>query len=409
MTFVAGSVLSADLVTSPARARTLGGSRLNIEFSDFGIDDASVLGFTAKDEQRESLLTFVMPERFMPAGDLIGLAISTMAGKKYDDIAIDLPLSPPHIQRVIGEVCDANVTAPVAEGGALPVAGGHNGSLNFSGGFDSLAALMTLPKDTRLISLDFGGNFQRETDYFQRFHPTTLKTNFRTEGFANNSWSFMGIGSILLRDYLEIDTYGFGSIIEASPWNVRQTRPSNNPHRWYGEAELKQLNPVQGLTEVGTVMLLAEHCPEQIRDSLVSLAGPGSEKLNRKIVLLNIVADRFDYRLRGEMDRAVPHFNFGKSFATDFLILYIIKNGGVGLARQLVGKIPEEVVSFVTQHRLDFYERVNPSFYEDVPLASKRLIYEKCLQAGIVPYTENDWADYRSVARLLSAWHDGIA
>jgi len=380
---------------------------MKIEFTDFGVDDASALGITAKDETKESLLTFEMPERFVPAPDLIGLAISTLAGTKYDEIVIDLPLTR-RTQRVIEDVCGANVTAPVSQ---LPQSApaGVNGSLNFSGGFDSLAALMTLPEDTKLIALDFGGNFQREADFFQRFQPTTLKTNFRSEGFANNSWSFMGIGSILLRDYLEIGSYGFGSIIEAAPMNLRQARHSNTPRPWYAAAGLKQLNPVQGLTEIGTVMLLAKHCPDFIRDSLKSLAGPGSEKLNRKVMLLNIVDDRFNTGIRGGLDRSEPNFNFGHAFTTDFLTPYIIKMAGLDFAQQLVGEIPQKIVDFARGHRLDFYERLHPGFYENVPPASKQLIYKRCLEAGIDPYTENDWAEYRAVASLLSTWHSAAA
>lgn len=379
---------------------------MKIEFTDFGVDDASVLGFTAKDETKESLLTFQMPERFIPAPDLLGLAISTMAGKKYDQIVVDLPLTS-RVQRVVEAVCETKLTAPLA---ALPQSAppGRNGSLNFSGGFDSLAALTVSPENTKLISLDFGGNFQRETDFFKRFNPTTVKTNFRTQGFANNSWSFMGIGAILLRDYLEIGSYGFGSIIEAAPWNLNQTRYSNVAHPWYRAAGLKQMNPVQGLTEIGTVMLLAKHSPELIRDSLTSLAGPGSEKLNRKAMLLNIVDDRFGTGVRATLDRNEAHFKFGHAFATDFLTLYIIKRAGLDAAQQLVSDIPTEVVEFTKQHGLDFFERLNPIFCDNIPDSSRYLIYTRCLEAGIVPYMETDWLDYRAVASLLSKWHKGL-
>lgn len=51
--------------------------------------------------------------------------------------------------------------------------------LNFSGGFDSLAALYLMPEDTKLVAIDFGGWFEREKEFFKQFHPYTLKTNFR--------------------------------------------------------------------------------------------------------------------------------------------------------------------------------------------------------------------------------------
>ncbi|WP_186312227.1 hypothetical protein, partial [Staphylococcus epidermidis] len=108
--------------------------------------------------------------------------------------------------------------------------------------------LALLPADTKLVSLDFGGGFAREREFYQQFKPASIATNFRAEGFAENSWSFMGIGTILLRDYLDLGTLSFGAILEASPWNFqRDLIFGGGPQPWFKAAGLNQVNPALGL------------------------------------------------------------------------------------------------------------------------------------------------------------------
>lgn len=381
---------------------------MKIEFTDFGVDDSSALGMTANDESTESHLTFQLPERFVPANDLIGLAISTMVGTKYDRIDIDLPLTA-RTQAAIESLTKASVNSPRQD---MPQSApaGKNVALNFSGGFDSLATLALLPEGTKLVSLDFGGNFQREADFFRTFDTTTVATNFRNQGFAGNTWQFMGIGTLLLRDYLEVQTYSFGSILEASPWNFKQKKFSNMPQQVFKAAGMNQLNPAVGLTEIGTVMLIVKHFPERIVESLKSLAAPGSEKLNRKIMLLNIALELTgaSIGLDVQPDRITPHFEFGTSLATDFLALCIMKKRGAEQASQLVGNIPEYAIEFVRGRSLTFFERLNTIFADGLPSADRDRLYMKCIEAGILPYSEADWTEYRETVTFLSQWHKAL-
>lgn len=381
---------------------------MKIQFTDFGVDDSSTLGMTALDESKESNLTFQLPERFVPANDLIGLAISTMVGTKYDQIDIDLPLTA-RTQAAIESLTKASVNSPLQ---ALPQSAspGKSMVLNFSGGFDSLATLALLPDDTKLVSLDFGGNFQREAEFFKTFDTTSVATNFRSQGFAGNAWQFMGIGTLLLRDYLEIQTYSFGSILEASPWNFKQQKYSNAPQPVFKAAGMTQLNPAIGLTEIGTVMLIVKHFPDRIAESLKSLAAPGSEKLNRKIMLLNIALELTGSSLGLDIqpDRVTPHFGFGSSLATDFLSLYIMKKRGAEQAGQLVENIPQVAADFVCNRSLTFFERLNTIFADGLPQEDRSRLYINCIEAGILPYSETDWTEYRETIAFLSQWHKAL-
>src|SRR5699024_6541660 len=87
--------------------------------------------------------------------------------------------------------------------------------LNFSGGFDSMAALALEP-NAHLVSLDFGGRFSRERQFFEKFQPNIIETNLVDLKLNRYSWTFMGIGALLFRDELNISSYAFGSIMAGS-------------------------------------------------------------------------------------------------------------------------------------------------------------------------------------------------
>lgn len=381
---------------------------MKAKISDVGVDDHGILGVSLTDDSGVHEIQFTLPERFIPSPDLIALSMCTLIGQKYSSVEIDLPLTD-RTKLQIARIAQAEVESGRV---ALPhsAPSGRNIALNFSGGFDSLAALALMPENHKLVSLDFGGAFERESKFFKKFDTTTISSNFRQLGLAKNHWTFMGIGTILLRDYLEIETYSFGSILEASPWNFKQTHFTNMPQPVFGAAGMKQFNPVLGLTEVGTVMILARLMPELLGESLKSLAAPGSEKLNRKILLLNIVQNIFDddFGVNITQDNVVPQLKFGLSLASDFLILYIMKKLGRERALQLVDQIPAEVDEFVRDRTLKFYEKDNNIFSESWPLHLKQITSQKLLAAGITTYLESDWIEYRETVSFLSQWHLGL-
>src|SRR5699024_4505488 len=92
----------------------------------------------------------------------------------------------------------------------------HNHTLNFSGGFDSMAALAFLPNHSSTVSMDFGGSFNREMKMINKFNSHTVKSNILETDFRKNSWMFMTIASIMYKDYLDTKYNIFGSIINAA-------------------------------------------------------------------------------------------------------------------------------------------------------------------------------------------------
>lgn len=168
--------------------------------------------------------------------------------------------------------------------------------LNFSGGFDSLAAVALLPSDkVKLISVDFGGWFARETDFFKDFNPYILRTNFRQLKYDRKSWTFMGSGALLYAKAFNAAYHVFGTIFEATPSHLWDVPPNSVFIETlpFSAVGLKDIRLMNGLTEVATAMIVTKFYPHLINASLKSLAAPTSEKRFRKQLLTEIVCERF--------------------------------------------------------------------------------------------------------------------
>ena len=141
----------------------------------------------------------------------------------FDEISIDLPLSK-NAKLNIENFTKATITAPLQKDAVINKQHQNcsNTILNFSGGFDSLAALYLIPGNVNLVSVDFGGTFSRERNFFAKFCPYTLKTNFRQVQLDKNSWTFMGAGALLYAEYLKAEYNVFGTILEATKYHFLQ-------------------------------------------------------------------------------------------------------------------------------------------------------------------------------------------
>lgn len=81
------------------------------------------------------------------------------------------------------------------------------------------------------------------------------------------------------------------------------------------------------------------------------------------------------------------------------------------MANGTVSDILQEVVEFVVHHELNFYERLNCEFVSGTTFASDEARGEfmnKVLKAGVLPYTESDYEEFREVADFLNTYHQFI-
>ncbi|GAB3531940.1 hypothetical protein GCM10027403_03210 [Arthrobacter tecti] len=388
--------------------------RSKIAFEDITIAPSRVdLDVTFNDGEvlQEHHLWFDFSEPVNPTNDSVALALSTLCGKAFSNVSIDLEASPDVVAAVRG-FTGAELQISENPTPAYPKKrSGH--VLNFSGGFDSLAALSLMPRETQLVSLDFGGRFSREREFFETFDTVIVSTNLLDTKLQRNSWSFMGLGSLLSTGVIPAEYQSFGSILEAGSDNMRR-----NPRAAYvgtfppfHAARFTNAPYVIGLTEIGTLIVLSHYRPARIAASLTSLASPGEEKLHRKQVLAQIVSERFGLHiaLPEVLKPSLPHFKYGEVFALDFLALYAAKYAKESVVRELLSDIPDEVFRIAKELDLTFYERANTTLYHSFPEPLRAALYSRLSDAKVIPYTEKDWEEFKSVRAFLSRYHPSLA
>lgn len=387
-----------------------------IRFYNFSINEKSIYfdcEINTDSVREQKMIYFLLPSQSNRVrNDLLAYALSTLTGDKFDYLEMDLPITENAVKN-LSAYTKAKIKAPIDKTTEV-FKFGENAILNFSGGFDSLAALCCMPQGkTKLVSTDFQGWFARETHFFSDFDTNIVTTNFRKASsgdaynLAGNSWTFMGCVDFLLAETLEADSICFGSIMEASKsnfarWDVLPAQYDVMPFCFAG---LKEVKYMRGLTEVGTAILMSKYMPEYINDSLKSLASDGSEKRKRKETLISIILDKMNIRnVKIEQTECRQKTPFGKEFAVDFLCLYIIKNKGIEEAGQMVTDIPEEIVRCVDKMHLTFYEKYDTRFLNDIPSGYRETYLEKLRNAGIELYMENDWEELKQVIFLLEKY-----
>ena len=387
-----------------------------ILFSDFYINasDFSCIVKSSKRSNADRICFSLTPAVQMLHPDAIACALATLCGEGYHDVYLDLVIS------VEAKAQLETFTNAVwhTRSGSIPAYNAPDEKdgilLNFSGGFDSLAAKALLPENTELIAVDFGGWFQREADFFERFSPHILKTNFRQLKYDRETWTFMGAGALLFSNALNCKYNVFGTIFEANEDQIND-HPLNAasvdtlPFSILGMKDIRLTN---GLTEVGTAMVVTHFYPDIVLDSLKSLAAAGSEKLYRKQVLLNIICNKYhrqispvEYNAPDTKNVSVP---FGTNYALDFLALYELKNAGEEIVHNTVTDIPADAYALAEKLSLRFYERLNPSFLHTVPDQIRPYYLDRLHEAGIVEFDDDDWNELHQVRQLLAKYYPNI-
>lgn len=374
---------------------------MHISFENFDVTANGTLRVDlVKDVRRELLIQ--LPWSFVPDDDLLALAMSTFVGRRYQSVHFDLDLGPGCLA-VLEQATGARVEAlPGQDRRRRP---GSATALSFSGGFDSLAARAVLPSDVELVSLDLGGRFARERDFFERFSPHVVATNLVELGLNRNHWSFMLFGLILLRDELDLGTYATGGILgSALPRMLRngldQAAATLPQFRHLG---VTMFNPVAGVTEVGALALATLDEPTSIPASLASVANPKEEKAFRKSVMVEAVTRALELptpRLPQPFVR--PWFAWGDYYATDLSSLFVMKQLGTEVIEpSYAGGVPQRVAEAVDELSLDFQLRVNPDAYQGVPGDRLAGLYERLASRGIRPWGRRDWEEAAAVDALV--------
>lgn len=394
----------------------------SIRFTNFKImrNSFTCVVESSKRDKADTLSFSLRPKVAAIENDAIACALATLCGKGYEKISMELEVSEKCLEELRKFTGAEIETAPgksfdlfrrlfapkrKAEGKYI---------LNFSGGFDSMAAMALMPPEKRaLVAIDFGGWFQREADFFEEFHPYTLTTNFRQLKYDRESWTFMGTGSLLFAGPLNAKHHVFGTILEASANNLRDNpvKAKQVDFAPFSILGIKEVHLMIGLTEVATAMIMTKFYPEKVEKSLASLAAATSEKRYRKQVLTEIVCERYgrDLQLPACKNPDEKQITaFGTYFATDFLALYELKHRGLEVVNRTVVDIPQEAIDLANSLSLEFYERLNTKFLHTIPDDIRPYYLERLEECGVVPYTEKDWEEFKIVRQFLGQYHPAV-
>lgn len=347
-------------------------------------------------------LIFGFDEPVPLSDDTLAVALSTLCGTAFDSISFGFPVSS-KIQEQTSAWTQSSVTADETAEVGSRITKEARAVLNFSGGLDSLASKYLLGGEPTLVSLDFGGRFARELDFFKKFEPAIVHTNLVDTSLRHNSWSFMGIGPLLLADTIEDEFFAFGSILEAGQLRVKEPRTVPFTFPPFRIAGYTSVAPVAGISEVGTVLVVARHEPSLLADSLRSLANPGEEKFYRKIALAHTVADIVgeELGLPPLPDRQRVHYKFGQNFAVDLTALFFKAYGRDEFAEAIVSGTPS-LGPELTREDFNFMLKADQNYYASYPEPLRAELESALKRSGIEWYSEEDYESVAKVRRFLS-------
>ena len=384
-------------------------SNPSISFTDFNINNES-FSFVVSSSKREDtnkidfkLCNFTFGEN---VEDTVALIASTLCGQSFKNINYDLPISV-KCKNLLTSFTKANITCSAINDFYTPSQNNDKILLNFSWGLDSLSVLPLIPKEKiELVSIDFGKNFERELNFFKNFNPLIVKTNLRELKYDRESWTFMGCASIATASFLNGKYNCFGTILEANTYQM-QNCPSvlktfyTAPFSYFG---LQNACLTNGLTEVGTAKIVLHYLKEYAGESLKSLSNDGSIKSFRKFTLLDILNEKYAFGAKlQQCSFPTPsvRLKFGKSFAEDFLILFMLKHRSVEYVSNIITDIPCEALELVYKLKLEFYEKLNPLYISHIPIEYRCYYLQKLFDAGITLYNNNDFNELFTVRDFL--------
>ena len=377
-----------------------------IEFSQLDVSNHRV-SLLAKCGGQEHELWYEFDREVRPSTNAIAVALSTLCGTKFDSIFFDFPIAE-ETSVLLQKFTKAPVSSSSTCSPITPRGGGR--ILSFSGGFDSFAALRLLGNEAHLVSLDFGGWFEREAQFFNNFDPLVIKTNIRRtptqkSSLATNHWTFMATGAILTAEYFGATQHSFGSILGET-----FSRPVKSPKRvapleFMGLTELPVTN---GITELGTAKLLLQSDPQLVTDSIQSLAGKTDRKRFLKTAIATVLAPEFCEGLSlPELPNDWPKpISVTDSYTTTMSLLYFISVGKLELISPLFQEVPDSLISFASETDMGFMLKANTDHYQFLQRNDAGKLLARLENYGFSPYTEFDWENAKATRMFLNHLFD---
>lgn len=372
------------------------------------------LAISYKELEFSKLHTYTVPlDFFITSDSLVALAIACRP-KPIETASFSFPISQNAATLLLRDFKITTDSETISENlvfgaepsdGELPVR--KRRFLSFSGGVDSLAARYLIGQDVDYLSIDFGESFKRESDFFNKWQPLVITTDFRKKPFNENlDWRFMSSGALLMSDYLGIETVIFGTILEASPvWFNTIYRSVFEESKHYQSFALAKVNAGQSVTalsEFGTTKVAHCYGDEILNASIKSAADENTSKKLRKLLLGKIITGEEITESWATENGPASIPKSGASFAGDILGLYFAWKLGTEFTEKFILKMDEEFAQFARDADMGFFEKYNPFNLSSTPVDLKHKFIGIFKKVGIPPYEDEDVAALQRVRNFLA-------
>lgn len=371
-----------------------------IYFKNIDFKQNRFISVIAKTKEDEFLVEFTFDRALPVSSTMIALALSTLCGKAYKEISFDMEISE-RGKQAIAKFTGAEVKASGIEAEVSILNNTSSSVLSFSGGYDSLASLALMPKDTHLVSVDFGGWFDREKQFFKKFNTIIISTNIRQTPLVKNSWSFMAVGAILTAKHLSTKYHTFGTTLSTEILNVPK-KQSTLP--MLEALNIQEVSYVRGLPDVGTARIVLQAFePSLVLDSLESLAGKKDPKRFRKAYITHMIAKELGINLNIPQESLEPEspLQFGEVMYEDLSMIYLANKYPELITEAAFVNIPQDLLEQLKGMKLDFFNKFHPDPYNNFPLELRYRFYERLASYNILPYNSNDWHELSEFINIL--------
>lgn len=360
-----------------------------------------------QDNDNDHYIEFELSQDIVVRNDLVAIALATLCGQKYRKIHMELSISD-KVKQSLEFALNTEIICKSGNQGIVIKKPFNHHILSFSGGFDSISILPFLPKDTGLVSMDYGSHFSREMDIIHSFTDYIVKTNLLDTDFRSNSWIFMLIASILYSDLMNAKYNIWGGIFGGSALSKKSFIDKYSTPYILRSNNMISIPYTLSITEIGTAKILLKSHANVIDASLKSLAPESSEKRYRKQKYIEVesLRNNLPIDLPNKLSPpSKPLATWGKRLHIDFMQLYFLKYLGYDEASIAVEGIPEQAIEMVNSLNLNFYDRFNTDVLKHIPEQLKKNYVNTLLNHGIEPFNQNDWLELNQVRDFLSKWH----
>lgn len=366
---------------------------LTVSLSSAEHGDHNELSFCFDDINFSKRATFVVPKDFYASSDVLTAVAVAIRPIACDVMKFDFPISS-RAKDIALKSYGIRIQSPV-DLLSQPVSRSKT-FLNFSGGIDSLAAYHLLRNSIQNVSIDFGGAFAREANWFREWDTYVVETNFRTKPFNESlDWRFMAAPAILFSDYLDIGTICWGTVLEASPFwlseNVKTDAAKSRATHVFEMANVRVAQTVSAISEYGTMKVAASLGEAILDKGIESCAPPSSEKFIRKKLLKKIVLERNidnDFFERYKLDRK---HKFGTSFGADVLTLYFCWRLGYETVERHLADFTLEQKRTISTLNMRFFERINTANIPSLEPEMRGQIVAGYKECGLAEYDDSDF------------------